>query len=621
MKYAALILAVTLLTACEGDDPNSANIDPSSDNIVNNDTDIISGDSVELMLFNPENTIEVLSWRQLSGSNVDLLSAKSKVIAFTVPAAGDYTFEVEYLSNGKSVIDSVSISAGSGVPDIVARLGHSVIEGNGVSLRSWVSADVDIESITWQQLSGPTVSFDTDNITKEITIFDAPEVNADQIIELEVTAQMNDGSNVSDTVSILVEDSLRIASDAYFDDDVLATVYPYNADSPVADDIVACVYSNQLSSSCRLSVLPLLATDSNGSTPSIEQIMDRVVVSHDWMGQRFKEYLEAFDEDDNDFKNLLRATTAIVLSYDIRPSFYWAATGAIYLDPNNLWLTPSERDTINEAPDYRANFGSDLQFVMPWRYVKDNEYVSFSFPVNERVTRELVDIKYELADLLYHELAHANDFLPPSEWQSYSSNSRLLDAALAKPEVSDTLDIYSPLQSKIMTDLAAVRFLGETATVIQRAYLPDDITRFYEPDVSNGFYNYTSKREDLGILFEELMMSLRYGVQRDTAVTSGCESADDCYIVDWGQRGRVAKPSVSDRAEYITTRILPEFDINLIANLPAPILMTPGLDWWDNLNISPSPTSLSQKQSKVLNDNRRPKINSYQVHGRALPNH
>lgn len=623
MRYSALLLSIALLSACNGDEPSSANI-------VNNDANITSGGSVELLLHSPESNVEVLSWRQVEGVQVDLLSAKSKVISFTVPSAGEYTFEVEYLANGKSTIDSVSFSAESGTPDIVARLGHSVIEGNSVSLRSWVSENVDIESITWQQLSGPSVNFDSNNITKEITIFDAPQVNTDQILEFKVTAETYSGDNVTDTVSILVEDALRIAKDAYFDDDVLATVYSYNADSPYVSDLTACVYSNQLTSSCRLSVLPSIGEDSNGLTPSIDQIMDRVVVSHDWMGQRFREYLEAFDEDNDDFKNLLRATTAIVLSYDIRPSFYWAGTGAIYLDPDNFWLTPSERDTINEAPDYRASFGSDLQFTTRWRYVKDNEYVIYYYPPELRLTRTLQDIQFELAYLLYHELAHANDYFSSTEWSRYSGSSRFYDAAIAQQEISDELDSIFPLQSVIMKGLADVRFRGKTATITQRSYLPSDVTGFYEPDMANDAYSYTSNQEDLGILFEELMMSTRYGVQRDTAVTSVCDNIDECYIVDWGQRGRVAKPSILERAAFVTTRVLPEYDINLIDDLPTPTLMTPGLNWWDSLAINAALMQLSANHARAshtnsyqiesLTDKRQPKAQTYKSHGRQLPN-
>ena len=156
--------------------------------------------------------------------------------------------------------------------------------------------------------------------------------------------------------------------------------------------------------------------------------MDRVVVSHQWMGDRFKDFLTNNDSN-NDIKNLLRATTAIIISYDVRPSFYWAATGAIYLDAENFWLTPQERDTINEAPDYRADFGNDLQFVMPWRYVKDNAYASESYSKSERVNRTAEDALFRLTSLMYHELAHANDFFPSYEWYVHNGSQRVLDAA------------------------------------------------------------------------------------------------------------------------------------------------------------------------------------------------
>ena len=200
----------------------------------------------------------------------------------------------------------------------------------------------------------------------------------DTIITFSVTATEADNTvTYSDKVAVLIEPAAEIGNNAYFKDRK-ATVFAYNSTSPYADNLGACVYTNTLISSCTLAKVPLLAAEVNSSsaTPSIASIMDRVVVSHQWMGDRFKEFLT--DNDINhDIKKLLRATTAIVISYDIRPSFYWAATGAIYLDAENFWLTPQERDTINEAPDFRADFGNDLQFIIPWRYIKDNDYASF----------------------------------------------------------------------------------------------------------------------------------------------------------------------------------------------------------------------------------------------------
>jgi hypothetical protein len=388
----------------------------------------------------------------------------------------------------------------------------------------------------------------------------------------------------------LVEDSDLIKNNAYFKDRKAST-FPYDNTGPYAQDIVNCVYSNQLTSSCPLEKLPLIAHQS--LTPTVEDIMSRVVVSHRWMGDRFRDFL-LHNDNNNDFKNLLRATTAIVISYDVRPSFYWAATGAIYLDPKNFWLSPDERDTINESADYRASFGRELQFTMPWRYIKDNDYATDYPSETIRITRNENDGLYRLASLLYHELAHANDFFPKTEWFIHDQSSRVLDAALSTNFESDNLAIAYPLFGDEIYALAQVSFSGETATSFQKSYLPSDIKDFFKIEVANDYYNYSSPREDYAMLFEELMMQTRYQVLRDTAVTnlpSGENTSIRDYIVAWGQRGRIGETNIKDRVEFVTKRILPEFEsAMIIANLPPPIAMIEGDDWLDNLSISPTVT-------------------------------
>ncbi|NMP16726.1 hypothetical protein [Thalassotalea sp. Y01] len=634
MKQHYLALAISsamLLSACGGgsDSDNDTNDDLLNFDNIASETDYMQGQNPDLLLFAPGDEITDIQWSQTSGPAVTLLADKSKAISFEAENAGQYTFSVSYKSNGTSVNESATISVSEASPKLRLSRGHSVVETGNVSLRLFADSDIEMDTISWRQLSGPTISFDENNIDPLLAIFTAPVVNQDQIIEIEVTAETRDGDVYRDKASILVEDRPSIAGGAYFDDGQLANVYVYNQDSPYKDTLVECVYSNQLDNSCRLGDLPLLATDSNGATPTIDQIMDRVVVSHDWMAVNFRAFLEAYDDND-DFKNLLRATTGIVLSYDIRPSFYWAATGAIYLDPENLWLSAAQRETINEAPDYRSDFGNDLQFVIPWRYVKDNDYVSLYYPPEDGLSRDLSDMRFELTDLLYHELAHANDYMPPAEWDSYGDSTRFLNAAVEEDEISDDLDRLYPLLSDDMRDLAEVRFLTGDSNATQRSYMPDDVVGFYRPDRSNGFYNYTNEKEDLAILFEELMMSVRFGIQRDTAVTSvpvydnsGDLIRSQSYIVSWGQRGRVAEDSVSARAEYITERLLPEVDLSLIDSLPEPLEMNAGQNWWDNLGISPQPPTplKSMAGSKLpISGALQPKMSSYrQGHIKALP--
>ena len=354
--------------------------------------------------------------------------------------------------------------------------------------------------------------------------------------------------------------------------------------------------------------------------------MDRVVVSHQWMGDRFKDFL-VNNDDNNDFKRLLRATTAIVISYDIRPSFYWAATGAIYLDAENFWLTPQERDTINEAPDFRTHFGNDLQFSMPWRYVKDNQYANRYFSKEQRVTRTSNDGFYRLASLLYHELAHANDFFPSTEWFTHNEQTRILDAATNTSFESDKLSISLPLQSQKMRDLAQVSFSGETANTTQNSYQPVDIKAFFSPDTANDFYAYSSLFEDYAMLFEEFMMQNRFQVFRDVAITNNPTgdniSAQD-YIVTWGQRGRIGEENIKPRVAFSASRVLPEFDSNsALTIVPKPIDMTEGKDWLENLAISPLSFSSIIKQRSLNITTKQTQIApvSYRYYQKTLPKH
>lgn len=553
-------------------------------NTVNKETMV--NQSVNFSLYFPNKVITDIKWTQTSGPVTVFLANTSKVIAFTPSIAGEYQFEVSFNNNGESqqlshyltVLDEVSV--------INARLDHAVLEQNNVSLRAEISADIAIDSISWEQLSEEKVTFIENGLSVN---FEAPSVDKDTLLTFEVKGTAN-GILVSDTVTILVEDSDLIKNNAYFKDRTAST-FPYDNTGPYAQDIVNCVYSNQLTSSCPLEKLPLIAHQS--LTPTVEDIMSRVVVSHQWMGDRFRDFL-LHNDNNNDFKNLLRATTAIVISYDVRPSFYWAATGAIYLDPKNFWLSPDERDTINESADYRASFGRELQFTMPWRYIKDNDYATDYPSETIRITRNENDGLYRLASLLYHELAHANDFFPKTEWFIHDQSSRVLDAALSTNFESDNLAIAYPLFGDEIYALAQVSFSGETATSFQKSYLPSDIKDFFKIEVANDYYNYSSPREDYAMLFEELMMQTRYQVLRDTAVTnlpSGENTSIRDYIVAWGQRGRIGETNIKDRVEFVTKRILPEFEsAMIIANLPPPIAMIEGDDWLDNLSISPTVT-------------------------------
>ncbi len=597
-KTALLGVVLLFINGCDG---NPKPINPSLADIIQLDPQQNINQSVDLALYIPSENISNIIWQQTSGVNVPLLSSTSKVISFTPKEAGDYSFNVSFTLNEGAIHNlEKTITVTDIVHKITARLSHAVIADNNVSFRTQLSPSVDINSLQWEQEQGPVVNLISEQSNGELAIFfEAPQVMDDTLITFKVSAtDSSTNTRFEDRVTVLVEPADPIAENAYFSDRK-ASVFVYNSDSQYAEALEDCIYSNTLSSSCTLSKTPLIAKDviASSPVPSVDTIMDRVLVSHQWMGDRFKQFL-TYNDTNDDIKNLLRATTAVVIAYDVRPSFYWAATGAIYLDAENFWLTPEERDTINEAPDFRADFGNDLQFIMPWRYVKNNTYASKRYDISQRVNRSAEDALYRLTALMYHELAHANDFFPSNEWYVHNDNERVLDAALSSDFESDKLATSFPLDSQEMVSLGQVSFAGNTATERQKSYLPSDIKEFFEPDRASDYYAYSSLREDYAMLFEELMMQSRFNVSRDVAVTNQPEgdniSAND-YIVAWGQRGRIGDNKLTQRVLFTASRVLPEFDSqSAVRQLPQPIAMTPGNDWLENLPISPNSHAASR---------------------------
>ena len=578
----------------------------------------LSYQPVELILLSPSSELleplTKVQWQQTAGPQVEFLASNSKTIAFTPVQAGSYSFSVSFtdgVDGGEDVVQilnhSFTVQAQQSVINI--RLGHAALEGNKVSLRAEITDNIEPNSLSWKQLSGSPVNLSATGLG---LFFDAPEVDQDTIYTFQLSGDMA-GETYSDTVSVLIEDTTPIKHNAYFDSRVARTT-PYMTTSPFAETLVSCVYNNQISQSCTFEQLPLIAHNSEdvNQVPTIDDIMDRVVVSHTWMGDRLKQFLEN-DDPNNDFKNMLRATTAIVISYDVRPSFYWANTGAIYLDANNFWLTPDERDTINEAPDFRSDFSNELQFIMPWRYVKDNAYASQSYAISSRSNRSTSDRLYSLAALLYHELAHANDFFPKDSWSGYDPQQSILDNVLSRASnwESDKLALSYPLLGEEMYGLAEVSFKGDIASDLQKSYLPADVSNFFEPQHAIDFYNYSSKHEDFAMLFEALMMQERYNLVRDVAVinqpTGDTVSASD-YVVDWGERGRIGHAEIKPRIAFVAEHVLPEFDsATAVANLPEPIAMIAGDAWHETLTISPtssiSKTGIAPLEAKQYNKN------------------
>lgn len=608
---------LTFLTGCGGSNSNppAQTVNPTSPSTPANAINIIQqvngfdfygdetpmvGQNSGLGIHNPTAAKLVdIKWQQTSGANLDLIADHTNVIGFTPSAPGTYSFSVAARSCtterdsscGSLATTNISINV-SNTESIEAsvRMDHTAVEQGRVSLRVDPVGSKTIQSVQWVQVDGVDGVVASELEEQENRLFfDAPEVEQDTILKFTANVTFTDNTTFSDDVYLGVRNSEIDKDEGYFPrysgNIVSENMFAFKPNSDYKDAIERCVYTNQINRSCDFAELPLIGMEN--MNPTVNDIMDRVLVSHDWMGERFEEYLTN-SVVGPDMLRLLRGVTAIVISYEVRPSFYWAVTGAIYLDADNFWVTPLERDTLNEIPDYRSGFGSDLSFIMPWRYVKDNDYYPAGrFPVAERLTRTFADVEADISWLMYHELGHANDFFPPSSWSQLSLNRSPLETinlASMSPD-SDALDSTFPLRSDEMHALAQVNFGGNDATNEQQDITPENVVNYFTPDLATGFYNYYTTREDYATLFEKFMMKYRLDADSDIAIVARDNNPD--YLVTWGQRNRFNAPALQERVLFTVNRVLPEIDARLIQmSLPAPQSMRDNISWFDNLNLS-----------------------------------
>ena len=549
----------------------------------------------------PKNNVNILalSWTQTAGPAVNLLARTSQTIGFDVPSAGTYTFTLNLqLTTGN---ESYTVSLSAQGPSTSAgniRLDHTVTELGKVSLHAGQAIGKEIDSVTWAQTSGPQAQSIIED--SDFLFFDAPAVTQDSVISYQANISYSDGTTATDDVYITVKNVDFDSNSLFFSNNSVITedMHAYQTNSQYKQSLERCVYNNFIpgTPNCTFNDLPLIGSVTD--EPSVQDILDRTLVSHDWMGDRFAEFLQNSPAGP-DMLNLLRGVTGIVISYDVRPSFYWAATGAIYLDANSFWRTPSERDTLNDVPDYRTNFGSELQFRFFWRYVKNNQqYPANFYSKQERNERAFADLEASLSWLMYHELAHANDFFPPRVWASISPNQTPLSYFNSNGATSDVLANTFPLRSNEMHQLAQVRFRNITPTTAQKNYTGSDVEGFFTPDISPSFYSYLTDREDFATLVERFMMLYRLQADSDVAVIDG-QAADGEYIVTWGQRNRITENSLQDRTVFAVSRVYPELGniSSLIESLPAPILMDTTRGWSGNL-VLPASESASANYSE-----------------------
>ena len=365
------------------------------------------------------------------------------------------------------------------------------------------------------------------------------------------------------------------------------TVYAYRKSSPYASVLQRCALASTTADSCQLATLPFIGDGTK--TPTIEDIMNRVLVTHEWMGARFEAVLRKAPEP---LLGMFSSATSILIGSDVRPSFYTRLTGGVELDPVYLWTTVEEKGSISKADDFRSEFGSDLQFWFLSRDARANgDRLAPYYSLDDDSERPVEDIEIPLLRLLFHELAHATDFMPRDKIASAPLDSSVFNAidTIRDDWLSTRLVALNPLTSQALSDFGQVRFRGLEANDEQKAATATDVGNLMATDGAIHFYSYTSQYEDLAQLVEGVMMAYHYDVNMNIGFSQ--KPADennyncDDLLVAWGQRNRLADPLVNVRSRVATelaVSISPELQSFLDNSLGPAEPMTSQVSWCDN---------------------------------------
>lgn len=372
-------------------------------------------------------------------------------------------------------------------------------------------------------------------------------------------------------------------------DNPLLDVYVVKPEGTYASALYGCALVESASQLCTLDTLPLLGMEVENPTP--DDIMTRVLVSHDWMAERFEALLKAYPEE---MLPLFRGLTAIVIDADIRPAHYRSETGAIYLDPAYLWTSVEEKITINKQEDYRSGYSDPLSLRAWGRYLK-NGYYAYSFgSLDDSSTRSFSDVQIINARLLLHELAHVNDFLPPSSYDSLTGSHTVPQAIvnLSDGRLSDRLQQQAPLTSQLLMGLGQVMYRGATPTETQKAVSAAEAGAEFEVDGAADNYAYSSQFEDLAMLFEVVMMKYFWDIDYEVAYVTPINSGIYCndYLIGWGRLNWIGETDVKDRAMFVTNELMPHLNMDqFYQDLEVPTLSA------SNWCLSAPPGSGSQK--------------------------
>jgi len=239
----------------------------------------------------------------------------------------------------------------------------------------------------------------------------------------------------------------------------------------------------------------------------------------------------------------------------------------------------------------------------------------------------MADVEFFFSAVMYHELAHASDFLPPTELHRLDSslNTHAALWEVRDSRLSDSLTNDFPLFSEILHDIGQVKYQNSDATEAQKSMDANFIGAEMANDGASRMYSYSTEREDFANLFETVMMKNYFNADHYVAVMTAPAdisnySCDDLTL-SWGTRNRLSDPLVNARARMAMSLILGSNNSAQVNAWLATLLvevddMTPGVDWCTNRDEKLSRVAVAEGSNRSLKKSREAEMTALEIEAR-----
>lgn len=342
-------------------------------------------------------------------------------------------------------------------------------------------------------------------------------------------------------------------------------VRPYRKSKYSSKLLTKCVYASKRENSCTLKDLPMIFQEKSSNV--IETVLDRTMVSNKLFGENFEKALKKIQS--KYLWDMFGAVNAVVISDKIAASFYSSESGTIYLAGKYLWTNSEDKAKAESAVDTRGdNVVSETKAAIMFEEISANLINGESiFRSSWRNARSIDDLVPALFRVLIHELSHANDHLPVSERsklnlsQPVGMSIRTLwnDYLL----ISDNFEAKP--QSKLVLEYADSYYGGDPLTEKMKTITAVEFAKEYDNDVAVDVYGHYSQYEDVAMLAESAIKLAEYKIENVQGIAEFPKAdfviPDDYeYPLAWGQKNRILKPSIKERAMYVLDAMFENFD-------------------------------------------------------------